>query len=151
MSLPDLFSWPRMRYSFHLRSFQNSGLASIPSGHVCVDGPIRCFSSTSWIGAVRNRADARSNWTHMAGTSRISLYPRCWTVRSKCHLWSHDTSHADLCFQARWPERSWPGSFDIWGSSHQIFHVLVVMAAASHLYGLLKAFDYHHGALELRC
>ena len=51
----------------------------------------------------------------------------------------------------RWPERSWPGSFDIWGSSHQIFHILVVMAAASHLYGLLKAFDYHHGALGLGC
>jgi len=54
-------------------------------------------------------------------------------------------------YAARWPERSSPGSFDIWGSSHQIFHVLVVMAAASHLYGLLKAFDYHHGALGLRC
>lgn len=58
---------------------------------------------------------------------------------------------ANLISQARWPERSWPGSFDIWGSSHQIFHVLVVMAAASHLYGLLKAFDYHHGVLGLRC
>lgn len=86
----------------------------------------------------------------MAGASRISLYPRCWTVRSK-YPWSNDTSYADLFFQARWPERFWPGSFDIWGSSHQIFHVLVVMAAASHLYGLLKAFDYYHGALELRC
>jgi len=54
-------------------------------------------------------------------------------------------------YAARWPERSWPGSFDIWGSSHQIFHLLVVMAAASHLYGLLEAFDYHHGALGLKC
>lgn len=53
--------------------------------------------------------------------------------------------------KARWPERSWPGSFDIWGSSHQIFHVLVVMAAASHLYGLLKAFDFHHGAPGVTC
>ena len=53
--------------------------------------------------------------------------------------------------QARWPERSSPGSFDIWGGSHQIFHVLVVMAAASHLYGLLKAFDYHHGPEGLKC
>ena len=86
----------------------------------------------------------------MVGASRIPLYPRCWTVRSKYQSSDH-TSHTDLFFQARWPERSWPGSFDIWGSSHQIFHVLVVMAAASHLYGLLKTFDYHHGALELRC
>lgn len=54
-------------------------------------------------------------------------------------------------YAARWPERSSPGSFDIWGSSHQLFHLLVVMAAASHLYGLLKAFDYHHGTLGLKC
>ncbi|KAL3427867.1 ADIPOR-like receptor SPBC12C2.09c [Phlyctema vagabunda] len=54
-------------------------------------------------------------------------------------------------YAARWPERSAPGSFDIWGSSHQIFHVLVVMAAASHLYGLLIAFDYHHGLSEVKC
>ncbi|KAH8662978.1 hemolysin-III related-domain-containing protein [Tricladium varicosporioides] len=54
-------------------------------------------------------------------------------------------------YAARWPERRWPGRFDIWGSSHQIFHVLVVIAAASHLYGLLLAFDYHHAALGLKC
>lgn len=46
--------------------------------------------------------------------------------------------------QARIPERWRPGAFDIWGSSHQIFHVLVVLAAATHLVGLLKAFDYEH-------
>jgi len=57
-------------------------------------------------------------------------------------------------YAARWPERSSPGTFDIWGSSHQLFHVLVVMAAASHLYGLLIAFDYHHSALgagDIKC
>ncbi|TVY84242.1 ADIPOR-like receptor SPBC12C2.09c [Lachnellula suecica] len=54
-------------------------------------------------------------------------------------------------YAARWPERSWPGTFDIWGSSHQIFHMLVLAAAASHLYGLLKAFDYHHTTLGLKC
>lgn len=42
------------------------------------------------------------------------------------------------------PERWRPGHFDIWGSSHQIFHVLVLLAAALHLVGLLKAFDYEH-------
>jgi adiponectin receptor len=51
-----------------------------------------------------------------------------------------------LCSQARIPERLAPGSFDIWGSSHQIFHVLVVMAAGAHLVGLLKAFDYAHSS-----
>ncbi|CAK3921042.1 related to membrane s, contain hemolysin III domain [Lecanosticta acicola] len=49
-----------------------------------------------------------------------------------------------VLYAARVPERFSPGSFDIWGSSHQIFHVLVVLAAASHLVGLMKAFDYEH-------
>ncbi|KAH9877118.1 hypothetical protein IAQ61_002481 [Plenodomus lingam] len=47
-------------------------------------------------------------------------------------------------YAARVPEKWSPGKFDIWGSSHQIFHVLVVLAAASHLVGLIKAFDYEH-------
>lgn len=47
-------------------------------------------------------------------------------------------------YAARVPEKWSPGKFDIWGSSHQIFHVLVVLAAASHLVGLVKAFDYEH-------
>ena len=49
-----------------------------------------------------------------------------------------------VIYAARVPERLKPGSFDIWGSSHQIFHVLVVLAAASHLVGLVKAFDFEH-------
>ena len=45
--------------------------------------------------------------------------------------------------QARVPERLKPGGYDIWGSSHQIFHVLILMAIMSHLVGVLKAFHYH--------
>ena len=48
-------------------------------------------------------------------------------------------------YAARVPEKWSPGKYDIWGSSHQIFHVLVVLAAASHLVGLIQAFDYEHG------
>ncbi|KAJ4389712.1 hypothetical protein N0V93_007184 [Gnomoniopsis smithogilvyi] len=54
-------------------------------------------------------------------------------------------------YAIRWPERLFPRTFDIWGSSHQIFHVLILMAAAAHLYGMVKAFDFHHGALGSRC
>lgn len=54
-------------------------------------------------------------------------------------------------YAARVPERLRPGKFDILGSSHQIFHVLVVLAAVSHLTGLLKAFDYRHSGLAERC
>jgi len=53
--------------------------------------------------------------------------------------------------QARFPERLAPGSFDIWGSSHQIFHVFVVLAAVSHMYGMAKAFDFQHSVLGAKC
>jgi len=43
--------------------------------------------------------------------------------------------------QRRIPERYQPGRFDILGSSHQMFHILVVLAATSHLNGLLQAFN----------
>ncbi|KFY08870.1 hypothetical protein V492_05839 [Pseudogymnoascus sp. VKM F-4246] len=37
---------------------------------------------------------------------------------------------------AKVPERFAPGRFDVWGSSHQIFHVCVLLGAASHLTGV---------------
>jgi adiponectin receptor len=47
-------------------------------------------------------------------------------------------------YAARVPERLAPGSFDIWGSSHQIFHIFVLAAAWSHFVGLAQAFDHRH-------
>ncbi|KAL1894955.1 hypothetical protein Sste5346_005642 [Sporothrix stenoceras] len=54
-------------------------------------------------------------------------------------------------YAARWPEKWRPGSFDIWGSSHQIFHVFVVLAAASHLRGCMEAYVYHHNVMGGQC
>lgn len=54
-------------------------------------------------------------------------------------------------YAVRVPERLRPGKFDILGSSHQIFHVLVVCAAVAHLTGLLKAFDYRHSGFAEAC
>ncbi|KAL9037778.1 MAG: hypothetical protein Q9180_003531 [Flavoplaca navasiana] len=50
-------------------------------------------------------------------------------------------------YGTRIPESIKPGKFDIWGCSHQIFHLLVVAATAVHAYGIIKAYDYnyHHG------
>ncbi|KIL88768.1 hypothetical protein FAVG1_08016 [Fusarium avenaceum] len=56
-----------------------------------------------------------------------------------------------VLYAARWPERSAPGSFDIWGNSHQIFHVFVILAAVTHFYGMAKAFDYHHTVMGSQC
>ncbi|BDD56879.1 hypothetical protein MPDQ_003201 [Monascus purpureus] len=56
-----------------------------------------------------------------------------------------------VIYAARVPERLMPGQFDILGSSHQIFHVLVVCAALAHLTGLLSAFDYRHSGFAETC
>ena len=42
----------------------------------------------------------------------------------------------------RIPERFFPGKFDIWASSHQLFHVCVVMAALVHYNSLLTMITY---------
>ena len=44
----------------------------------------------------------------------------------------------------RFPERIAPGKFDIWGNSHQLFHILVVIAALCHLKALLSAYALVH-------
>ncbi|KAI0697986.1 HlyIII-domain-containing protein [Cytidiella melzeri] len=44
----------------------------------------------------------------------------------------------------RIPERLYPGSFDYFFASHQIFHVHVLLAALSHYMCLLTAFDHWH-------
>lgn len=54
-------------------------------------------------------------------------------------------------YAARVPEKWHPGRYDVLGSSHQIFHLFVVAAATSHLFGLLKAFDYRHSTMGGAC
>lgn len=47
-------------------------------------------------------------------------------------------------YAARVPERFRPGRFDIVGASHQIFHVLILAAAASHYVSIRKAYAFWH-------
>ncbi|OBT86538.1 hypothetical protein VE02_04325 [Pseudogymnoascus sp. 03VT05] len=56
-----------------------------------------------------------------------------------------------VIYMAKVPERFAPGKFDVWGSSHQIFHVCVLLGAASHLAGTIKGFDYNHDPITRRC
>ncbi|KAI6083015.1 mPR-like GPCR protein [Hypoxylon rubiginosum] len=44
----------------------------------------------------------------------------------------------------RIPERFAPGKFDIWGSSHQIFHISILCAMYVHAVGLTQAFAAYH-------
>lgn len=47
-----------------------------------------------------------------------------------------------MIYGVRIPERWYPKIFDVFGASHQIMHVLVMIGALSHSIGLIKAFDY---------
>jgi adiponectin receptor len=47
-------------------------------------------------------------------------------------------------FVTRIPESIWPGKFDIWLSSHQIFHVMVVIASLVHMVGVWKAWGWNY-------
>ncbi|KAI8579882.1 hypothetical protein K450DRAFT_239531 [Umbelopsis ramanniana AG] len=49
-----------------------------------------------------------------------------------------------LLYGHRIPEKWYPGKFNIWGSSHQIFHVFVVIAAISHYIGVTRAVSFWH-------
>lgn len=45
-------------------------------------------------------------------------------------------------YAIRFPESLKPGLFDIWGHSHQLFHILVVVSAYCHYKGLISAYNY---------
>ncbi|KAI9206630.1 adiponectin receptor protein 1 [Polychytrium aggregatum] len=47
-------------------------------------------------------------------------------------------------YASRVPERWFPGKFDFWFHSHQIFHILVVSAAVVHYRGMIAAYTWWH-------
>lgn len=47
-----------------------------------------------------------------------------------------------VIYAVRIPERIWPGKFDIWFQSHQIFHMFVVAAAFVHYHGISEIANY---------
>ncbi|KAJ5584558.1 hemolysin-III channel protein Izh2 [Penicillium hispanicum] len=68
---------------------------------------------------------------------RITLFP--WlALEFSCYLLGA------ILYATRIPERLSPGTFDVFGSSHQIFHFLILFAAGFHLKGLLTTFDWNH-------
>ena len=49
----------------------------------------------------------------------------------------------------RFPEKKFPGRFDYFGASHQIFHVLVFFGALFHFLGSLEAYNYRFRNLKI--
>ncbi|GAA5832124.1 hypothetical protein JCM11251_004248 [Rhodosporidiobolus azoricus] len=56
-----------------------------------------------------------------------------------------------LLYAERCPERFHPGRFDFFLSSHNIFHVLILLAALSHWCAITEGFRYWHGERGGRC
>jgi adiponectin receptor len=48
------------------------------------------------------------------------------------------------CFVGRLPERISPGSFDIWGHSHQVHHMCALVAQAFHVIALVVGYEYRN-------
>lgn len=49
-----------------------------------------------------------------------------------------------VTYAARIPEKLRPLRYDLYGSSHQVLHVAVILAGLAHMFGLFRAFDYLH-------
>eukprot|EP00959_Pyramimonas_sp_CCMP1952_P290815 6083446-Pyramimonas_sp.AAC.3 len=92
------------------------------------------FSLYTWCAiapAYRLATLSRVNWSN-----RHTIFSAIWLelqrIRSSKRfplLWVHQ---GVFLFIVRWPERWMPGKFDIFFHSHNIFHVLVVVAACFH-------------------
>ncbi|CAG7920203.1 unnamed protein product [Penicillium olsonii] len=54
-----------------------------------------------------------------------------------------------ILFVCRFPERLSPGTFDIWGHSHQLWHAFAVLGCVLHFFGLITA--YNHNSLHKAC
>lgn len=46
-----------------------------------------------------------------------------------------------IIYGFHFPEVVWPGKFDIFGQSHNLFHFFVVFGAFTHLYSTVTAFQ----------
>lgn len=49
-----------------------------------------------------------------------------------------------VVYTVKFPEKWFPRTFDIFGASHQVMHVMVVLAALSYTVAILQAFDFRH-------
>lgn len=139
----------RLHIGICLTTFSNPRLEAISSCHVRWYGGVSGIPCAGWLAHVWLLPDAEANWLVVASFTGSPVYSRCHTICSTLLL-LFPNSLTYRC-KARIPESWYPGKVDTLGSSHQIFHVLIVLAVISHLKGLLVAFDHRHGALGSVC
>jgi adiponectin receptor len=56
-----------------------------------------------------------------------------------------------VVFTLKVPERWAPGAFDLAGSSHNLWHVLVFLAGSAWLEGMLEFYEWRRAAPPLDC
>ena len=119
-------------------------LSPLPSSHVCRTWAVRSrFRGTRYpIARLDNAKPANEcgldgingNFQSDRGSdiccSGLSFTVNCVTVALL------------TCKQV--PEKIRPLKYDIYGSSHQVLHVAVIVAGLAHMFGLFRAFDYLH-------
>ncbi|KAI0835218.1 hemolysin-III channel protein-like protein Izh2 [Hypoxylon sp. FL0890] len=49
-----------------------------------------------------------------------------------------------IVYALKFPERWYPRTFDLFGASHQLMHIMVVLAALTYTEAMMQAFDFHH-------
>lgn len=88
---------------------------------------------------------------YLAEGALLLLGALIYTVSNiKQHYFMRSCTDFHVTFQTRFPEHLSPGTFDVYGSSHQLFHVLVVFATVTQLAGILSAYDYNYNHRQCR-
>ena len=150
-SFLDMRTRHRLYHHVGSPTVQDSSVETVQGLDVCWYGDLGHFPSARRIEDVRRGRYGNADRTVLVGIAGCLVHPWSWSVRGQCLPNPQKQSDTNLNLQARIPEALYPGRFDTVGSSHQIFHVLIVLAAMSHLRGLLKAFDYRHGTMGSIC
>jgi adiponectin receptor len=83
---------------------------------------------------------------HLSHVDEKPAYQR--TVLASYQTLASLNSLAGLIYAVRVPERFCRGTFDIFGSSHQIMHILVICGAQVYTKGLLTAREYWHNDIN---
>ncbi len=80
------------------------------------------------------------SWTITENISHPALIN--WALGGACYV------GGCLIYINRFPEKHWPGRFCIWGSSHQIWHLMVFGGIAFHFFGSLDS--YHDRLMQFK-
>ena len=148
--MADICAGYGMHSCFGPAALQNSRLEAFSSCYVHWYGLVGCNTGGRRTASLQPGGDAATDGSRLGYFAGLSIHLWSCAICGKLSrlILQEQTADTD---QLRWPERQYPGKVDLVGSSHQIFHVFVVLAAMSHLRGLLVAFDYRHGGNGATC